>query len=285
MNASTASSSAHVGGQREVDALEVVAQVDADDRRALGAEQRGRRRADPAGRAGDHADLAVEPASSARRLDQRRDLRRRRVGLRVPLHAERERAATGPRSPPAAHRPSPSPSPRIRPRSRPRPDGDATSWDAPARPPRGRRASRPPAARRGRRTRPGRARWSSWPSTSGRCSISVPPRARFISCIPRQTPSSGRSRSIAASAERDLERVAVRAPRRSRRRPPGSARRAARGTRPGRRPRRAGAGPRARPRAAPRSRTTRGSSTASSSHTLQRARSTAAHRPMTGPLH
>ena len=49
MNAITASSDGDVGGQREVDALEVVAQVDADDGRALGAEQRGgsRRRSRP----------------------------------------------------------------------------------------------------------------------------------------------------------------------------------------------------------------------------------------------
>ena len=188
--------------------------------------------------------------------------------------------ASGPRSPPPGRPPSPSPSPRSRPRSRPRPDGDAISSDASARPRPARRASPRPAARRGRRRRPGRARWSSWPSTSGRCSISVPPRARFISCMPRQTPSSGRSRSIAASAERDLERVAVGRlavvgaagedqPVQQREDSSGSARRA-------------GAGRASPPARCTASRTTRGSSTASSSHTLQRARSTAAQRPMTG---
>ncbi len=41
-------------------------------------------------------------------------------------------------------------------------------------------------------------RWSPWPTRSGRCWTSVPPRATLISCIPRQIPSTGMSASIAA---------------------------------------------------------------------------------------
>ena len=133
-------------------------------------------------------------------LHQRGDHRRALVGLRVPLHAEREALR------------------RILDRLRQvvdrRPAGDleavadrvdalvvvrlgrvhALARDA------ARRASRRRAARRGRRTRRGRSRWSSWPTMSGRCSISVPPRATFITCMPRQTPSTGTSASSAAAA-------------------------------------------------------------------------------------
>ena len=84
---------------------------------------------------------------------------------------------------PAGHRRAP------RRRGR-RPGGDGTSWrDAPPRP-RARRAIRPAGARRGRRRRscPSTRRWCSWPSSSGRCWCSVPPRATFMICIPRQMP-------------------------------------------------------------------------------------------------
>ena len=45
--------------------------------------------------------------------------------------------------------------------------------------------------------RPERTAVIGWPWLSGRCCSSVPPRAMFISCMPRQMPSSGRSRSSA----------------------------------------------------------------------------------------
>ena len=73
-------------------------------------------------------------------------------------------------------------------------------------------ASRPPAARAASepgssRTSwsepskvPGVRRWSSWPWESGTCWISVPPVATLSSCMPRQIPSSGRSRSSARRA-------------------------------------------------------------------------------------
>ena len=51
-----------VAGEREVDERRVVAQVDADDRRALLLEAAHRLGADAARRARDHADLPVEPA-------------------------------------------------------------------------------------------------------------------------------------------------------------------------------------------------------------------------------
>ena len=47
---------------------------------------------------------------------------------------------------------------------------------------------------------PSARRWSVWPTSSGRCWTSVPPSATFISCMPRQIPSTGRSRFIARSA-------------------------------------------------------------------------------------
>ena len=61
------------------------------------------------------------------------------------------------------------------------PGARRTSWSA---------LSKEPRARR----------WSVWPTSSGRCWISVPPRATLISCIPRQMPRTGRSRSSARSA-------------------------------------------------------------------------------------
>ena len=70
------------------------------------------------------------------------------------------------------------------------PGASRTSWSA---------LSNEPSARR----------WSVWPTSSGRCWISVPPRATFISCIPRQIPSTGRSRSSARSEQGDLGAVAV----------------------------------------------------------------------------
>ena len=236
MNAITASSVGDVGGQRQVDAGEVVAQVDADDGRALGAEQRGALGADPAGRAGDHADLALEPAAHARAASTSAAISRA-VGSASGCHctpsAKRARGVLERLRQLVDRRPARHLEARLR--SRPRPDDGATWSRASARPRRGRPASRRPAARRGRRTRPARAGGPRGRRTSGRCSISVPPRARFISCIPRQTPSSGRSASSAASAERDLERVALRVSRRSRRRRRGSARPAAPATPTGRR--------------------------------------------------
>ena len=47
---------------------------------------------------------------------------------------------------------------------------------------------------------PSRRRWSPWPTSSGRCWTSVPPNATSISCMPRQMPSTGRSRSTARRA-------------------------------------------------------------------------------------
>ena len=86
-------------------------------------------------------------------------------------------------------------------RARRRPGGGATSSRAAPRRPRARRAS--PSARRdvvvGERRRAS-SRCSSWPTTSGRCWCSVPPAATFMTCIPRQMPSSGRSRSSARRA-------------------------------------------------------------------------------------
>ena len=70
------------------------------------------------------------------------------------------------------------------------PSSRRTSWSAP---------SNEPITRR----------CSPWPKCSGRCWRSVPPRATLISCIPRQIPSTGSSRSIARVHERDLERVAL----------------------------------------------------------------------------
>ena len=63
------------------------------------------------------------------------------------------------------------------------PGARRTSWSASSNEPRGRR-------------------WSPWPTSSGRCWISVPPSATFSSCMPRQIPSSGRSRAIARARER-----------------------------------------------------------------------------------
>ena len=76
--------------------------------------------------------------------------------------------------------------------------------------PRARPAIRVRAARRGRRTSPGVPAWSSWPSTSGRCCSSVPPRATLSTCIPRQTPRSGSPASSAArtSARSNWSRTA-----------------------------------------------------------------------------
>ena len=44
---------------------------------------------------------------------------------------------------------------------------------------------------------PGTRRWSSWPKVSGRCWNSVPPKATLRTCMPRQTPSTGMSISVA----------------------------------------------------------------------------------------
>ena len=48
---------------------------------------------------------------------------------------------------------------------------------------------------------PGTGRWSSWPTTSGRCWCSVPPRATLSTCRPRQMASNGRSLLEGAVAE------------------------------------------------------------------------------------
>ena len=66
------------------------------------------------------------------------------------------------------------------------------------------------SARRGRRPRTSRApcRWSWWPKRSGRCWCSVPPNATFSSCIPRQMPSRGISRSTARRRARSRTRRA-----------------------------------------------------------------------------
>ena len=66
-------------------------------------------------------------------------------------------------------------------------------------------------ARRARRRRRSRSRAGARRGRSARAGAgcSVPPRATLISCMPRQMPSTGRSRSIARAHERDLEGVAL----------------------------------------------------------------------------
>ena len=75
-----------------------------------------------------------------------------------------------------------------------------------------RRASRARAGRRARCRRRCRCCGgdSSCCRTSGRCWISVPPRATLSTCIPRQMHSVGMSRSIARVEQRELELVARR---------------------------------------------------------------------------
>ena len=134
-----------------------------------------------------------------------RRARRSRPSARRPPDATARRAPSGRRAPPSprpgrrarssrvATKPSPSrstawwwcdlvawhSSPQARAASDP--GASRTSWSAPSNEPRWRR-------------------WSPWPTSSGRCWISVPPRATFMSCIPRQMPSSGRSSSSARRA-------------------------------------------------------------------------------------
>ncbi len=133
-----------------------------------------------------------------------------------------------------------------------RPGGGGTWWRAGSRRPPGRPASPAPGARRGRRCRTSRStrRCSVWPRSSGRCWISVPPCATLSSCMPRQMPSNGRSRSSARSASatsarsrsgRVLRSARVRlrrrrSPGRCRRRRPAPGRPARRARRPGARP-------------------------------------------------
>ena len=54
---------------------------------------------------------------------------------------------------------------------------------------------------------PGVGECPSWPTTSGRCWISVPPSATFISCMPRQMPSTGSPRVQRGAEQRELGRV------------------------------------------------------------------------------
>ena len=155
------------------------------------------------------APPAAARGSASRRLPrrgglahERGDQLRGRVGLRDATARPARSGAPGPRSPRAARRACSSPSRPAPPRAARRPGGGGTSSRGRSRPRRARPASRPPAGRRGRRRRrsPATRRWSSWPKSSGRCWISVPPRATFMSCIPRQMPSSGMSRSSARRA-------------------------------------------------------------------------------------
>ena len=135
-------------------------------------------------------------------LDERGDHARLAVGLGVPLDAERE-AALGVLERlgqlvvgrPAADREA------VADRRR-RPGGGARACRAAPRRRRARRASRRRGARGGRcpRTCRGVRRWSWWPRCSGRSCTSVPPRATFITCMPRQMPRNGMSRSIARVA-------------------------------------------------------------------------------------
>ena len=183
------------------------------------------------------------------------------VGLRVPLDPEHEPAVRGldrlgqlvERRVAGTIRPSPT---------RRRPGGGGT-WCRARSSPAARAASEPESSRRrGRRRRScrGLRRCSSWPTSSGRCWSSVPPSATLSSCIPRQIPSTGMSRSTArrASAISTWSRsgtvprgLGVRArrrrrPGRCRRRRRGSARRPGRASRRGRRRARDPAGSSAR---------------------------------------
>ena len=147
-----------------------------------------------------------------------------------------------------------------------RPPGDGGTWSR-AGPRRTPRAASEPGARRtswsALSKEPSARRWSVWPTSSGRCWTSVPPRATFISCMPRQMPSTGQVALERAQRQGDLGAVAVgagvgglrdgarRRRRRGRcpRRRPAPGRRGRRARRPGgRRPTRpAGASARSRP--------------------------------------
>ena len=206
------------------------------------------------------AGAAEHPRLGDERLEQPRVL----ALLGVPEHAEGEalrrvldrldRAVLGPCRPREA-----------RPPAGRSPGGGATS------PARARRRGRPRAGCPPRRVTPCSANvpgvgWcSSCPTTSGRCWTRSPPRATLRICEPRQTASTGRSRSSAAGQQRELGVVPLRRRRassrdarprrtrrgRGRRRRRRRARRARRASPPPRR-RRAGRAAAARLRARPR---------------------------------
>ena len=56
---------------------------------------------------------------------------------------------------------------------------------------------------------PGRGQCASWPTTSGTCWSRTPPAATAITCMPRQMPSTGRSRARGHARQGELPRVAV----------------------------------------------------------------------------
>ena len=135
-------------------------------------------------------------------VDERGDHARLAVGLGMPLDAERE-AALG-----VLERLGqlvvvrPAGDARARRRRRRRPGGGARACRGCASP--AARAASEPSARRTGWSLPSNVprlrRWSWWPRCSGRSCTSVPPRATFITCMPRQMPRNGMSRSIARVA-------------------------------------------------------------------------------------
>ena len=148
------------------------------------------------------------PLAASGGVDQRSEQGQVLAGLRMPLHGDartgRRRSARRPRScrpGPGGRRSAPSRQPCRCPGG----DGSAPRWRRCRGSPPGSRTS--PIGTLCSPIVPGVGEWPSWPTTSGRCWISVPPSATFMSCMPRQ---------IAEHRQAALQRRAGTAPARPR---------------------------------------------------------------------